>query len=759
MRTAARFRRPTRPSGKPIAGLPADDGRVGPFPAGAAERLGDPQFRHGNDIAASVLSPCGTWLATAGPATVAVTEVATGERVRTLPSGGAVKSDGEADDVAMTFSPSGGRLAVRFRDDGVRVWDVRTGDLHWRADAGQRIGFCRFGANDDEFFAVRTPWPQNLRPLIAERVTWSLATLDVRDRKPCDTAWAESPPDGSRFALRPAGGGKPEALIEWGTDAEIRTADYGAGGRLECSPDGTRLYRLRDGKVELFARGRPGVVGTVALPRTHRHVGENKAVTWPARVGFSEDSHELWAARTDFRPLNNDRQVYRWDAATGRPLPTLAGHIEGAIGVRFPPGGKTVVTVGREGVIKTWDRATGRQLWPAAELGHSAKVGFSGDGSTFAVARRDTFDRYDTRTGERHSFQSKEIGLDAWALSPSGATVAVPADDRRLTLLDTRTGRELRTIGEPREVGLARQLKYSADGSRLLADALTGRPTDRAAVVWDVASGVSVAKVLDLSHPEFFPDGRTVVGLTQFVRVVTYEIATGKRATPFDLAGPLPDVPSGDTAYHALAVSPDGRRVAAASKAGPVVVQDAKTGGVIARLPVFPYRQPVPGHKPECAVQLAFSPDGRFVAAGTTAHTIDVWEVASETRLARFAGHDATPRCVRFDASGRSVWSASGDGIAYQWDLAHGMRKPKNWDEAWEKLAAPTAVDAYPAVLAVADNPRAGVAFLKAKLAQKGGEESSRAAELRRGRLLNGLSLAGTTEAKTLAAELVGGGK
>ena len=251
MRTAARFRRPTRPSGKPIAGLPADDGRVGPFPAGAAERLGDPQFRHGNDIAASVLSPCGTWLATAGPATVAVTEVATGERVRTLPSGGAVKSDGEADDVALTFSTSGRRLAVRVRDDGVRVWDVPTGDLCWRADAGHRIGFCRFGATDKEFVTVRIPWPQDRRPLIAERVAWSLATPGVLDRRPSDTAWAESTRDGSRFALRPAGGEKPEALIEWGTDAEIRTSDYGVGGRDRVPVE----PRRRDAEAEESGRG------------------------------------------------------------------------------------------------------------------------------------------------------------------------------------------------------------------------------------------------------------------------------------------------------------------------------------------------------------------------------------------------------------------------------------------------------------------------------------------------------------------------
>ena len=49
------------------------------------------------------------------------------------------------------------------------------------------------------------------------------------------------------------------------------------------------------------------------------------------------------------------------------------------------------------------------------------------------------------------------------------------------------------------------------------------------------------------------------------------------------------------------------------------------------------------------------------------------------------------------------------------------MRKPKNRDAAWEKLAAPTAADAYLSVLAVADDPRAGVAFRTAKFGQKCG--------------------------------------
>jgi WD40 repeat protein len=165
-----------------------------------------------------------------------------------------------------------------------------------------------------------------------------------------------------------------------------------------------------------------------------------------------------------------------------------------------------------------------------------------------------------------------------------------------------------------------------------------------------------------------------VLGRKGFTAAVeAWDIAAGKRSTLFDLAGPQPDGADGG-AYHALTLTPDGRRLAAADTCGPVVVHDMKTGRLIARLPVFPFSYPAVGIVPDRAYVLAFSPDGRFLAASTSIHTIDVWDVEKRTRVARFAGHDATPWHLQFDPSGNGVWSASDDGIAYRWDLSEVVR-------------------------------------------------------------------------------------
>jgi WD40 repeat protein/tRNA A-37 threonylcarbamoyl transferase component Bud32 len=67
---------------------------------------------------------------------------------------------------------------------------------------------------------------------------------------------------------------------------------------------------------------------------------------------------------------------------------------------------------------------------------------------------------------------------------------------------------------------------------------------------------------------------------------------------------------------------------------------------------------------------LAFTPDGRRLAAASVNGTIRIWNVAERTEVRRLRGHPADGLALAFQADGRTLLSACGQGAACIWDLA-----------------------------------------------------------------------------------------
>src|SRR5207248_701774 len=67
---------------------------------------------------------------------------------------------------------------------------------------------------------------------------------------------------------------------------------------------------------------------------------------------------------------------------------------------------------------------------------------------------------------------------------------------------------------------------------------------------------------------------------------------------------------------------------------------------------------------------VAFSPDGRKVAAGTL--IIKVWDTASGAELQTLKGHRGTVLCLAFSPDGERIISGSSDHTARVWNAATG---------------------------------------------------------------------------------------
>jgi WD40 repeat protein len=110
-----------------------------------------------------------------------------------------------------------------------------------------------------------------------------------------------------------------------------------------------------------------------------------------------------------------------------------------------------------------------------------------------------------------------------------------------------------------------------------------------------------------------------------------------------------------------LAFSPDGKTLAASSYDKTVKIWNVKTGQELQTLSF-----------PDAAFGIAFSPDGKLLAVGIRNGTIQVLDTDSGQVFRTFSGHTGLVNSVVFFPDGKKIASGSFDGIIILWDVASG---------------------------------------------------------------------------------------
>jgi WD40 repeat protein len=390
---------------------------------------------------------------------------------------------------------------------------------------------------------------------------------------------------------------------------------------------------------------------------------------------------------------SRDGTVKVWDAATGREKLTIKDRAprKGWVATRpgewtftgemlpfsitFSPDGKRLVAARMNdmkpdtpGGVQVWDAATGREVLTLAGFTHWVTyVTLSRDGKYIAAATR-CIDGDETRgevrvynavTG-RQTVTVRTIGSEirGLAFSPDGQHLAVPDWPGRVKLWDAVTGKEKAVFKVTSErSGIPSGVAFSPDG-KWLAAACEGEVR-----VWNLSQKDPVGRRFPSRGDAgrvvlvFSPDSNQLAGtagLPEEVKV--WDVATGKEVFSVKATHPL----------YSVAFSPDGKRIAAGGYDKVIEVWDV----------THPPEARVLGADTNRIDCVAFSPNGKHLAStswGVRNGTVIIRDATTGKDIRIFKGHaDASPSWVAFSPDSRRVASGDHEGQIRLWDPATG---------------------------------------------------------------------------------------
>jgi WD40 repeat protein len=505
--------------------------------------------------------------------------------------------------------------------------------------------------------------------------------------------------------LLPAGALARLGSLRWRHEGPILFVAFVQDGKAVLTGGQDQVFRLWDratgAEIRHFAMqanppGKPGKPRPVAMPWTQQaqviasvtHDGKTLAVYLPGNA------------------------ILLWDVDTGKEIRRFTPPQNPIAGLQFSPDGKLLAarSNNNSGVIFLLDPASGkevRQVKPEGPagggvrnfgLGMPSSLAFSPDNKLLAVSEAE-FDQqkvhYHVRVNEVDS--GKEVikfttptNTTSIAFSADAKTIAI-GNFNSIVLREPATGKEIRSINPTNG---AMGMVFAPQGALLavrgrdhhvrLIDSETGKQLHvlTAAGMGDDWPGATIRigmPNVPRAELAFAPDGKSLaVASGNTLRI--WDTATGKDQ-------PLTDGHRGPVTN--LGVSADGKRALTRGADGVIRHWDLTDG-----------RQLGEFGEPSHATAIAFSPDGKWAAFGTTA-LIQLCDTETGKPVKELRGHTNLTATLAFSPDGK--WLAS-FGMTDNTLRIHDLAKISS--------AKVDSAKVEPRAIALGDNPPPGGGFV-----------------------------------------------
>ncbi len=349
----------------------------------------------------------------------------------------------------------------------------------------------------------------------------------------------------------------------------------------------------------------------------------------------------------------NGKTVVLWDVTTKTEIHRL-DHDERVTSIAFSPDSLRLVTGDADGTVRVWSIASGKKAFQVLHEGSVRHVAFSPDGAHLVTASRDgTFYIVDAKAG--NEVRQLELGpLYDIAFDVDGRRLAtVVQGDTTVHIRDFPAWSELFQLNHK---GVVKDVIFSRDGSRVATAS-----QDHTARIWDATSG---AELVRFQHTKpvlrvvLSPDNRYAATVDGYANSAiddghVWDVGSGKE---------LFRIP--DAYTEALAFSPDGRHLAAVGGDNRLRLWDVPAGKELSQLT-----------REGEVRQIAYSPDGKWLAAATRfgeeerRGQVQVWDLTANDEPRRLGAEAGPMSDVTFSKDGTLLAASSWDGKVWVWDV------------------------------------------------------------------------------------------